>query len=214
MNPGILVLDCDSTISSIEGIDELARMRGSDMEEYVENLTNRAMNGELPLEAVYAKRMEQIRPTRSECVAVGKLYLERLAVGVKGALGALQDAGWRVFLVSGGLDVCLEPLKQHLEAERLYAVPVEFDEHGAYAGFDEQYPTAHSGGKCRIIRRIREEYPGKPVVMVGDGMSDAETDVVAHMFIAYTGFVRRPAVIARARHQVASFSALEELLLH
>ena len=46
-------LDCDSTLTATEGIDELARLKG--MEEAIERLTRRAMEGEVPLEEVYAQ---------------------------------------------------------------------------------------------------------------------------------------------------------------
>ena len=41
----IIAFDCDSTLSSIEGVDELARIAGDQIFQEVENLTNLAMDG-------------------------------------------------------------------------------------------------------------------------------------------------------------------------
>ena len=53
MNFDIICFDCDSTLSKIEGIDELAKNVG--LGEELAELTNAAMNGIVPLEAVYEK---------------------------------------------------------------------------------------------------------------------------------------------------------------
>ena len=52
----LVFFDCDSTLSSIEGIDELARSKGK--AERVGLLTNKAMDGELDLADVYGKRLK------------------------------------------------------------------------------------------------------------------------------------------------------------
>ncbi len=49
----LLFLDCDSTLSSIEGIDELARLSDPAIFAEVVTLTNAAMNGEVPLREVF-----------------------------------------------------------------------------------------------------------------------------------------------------------------
>ena len=58
---GTVVFDCDSTLSTIEGIDELCDIVGVEAADVAE-LTTRAMAGELPLEEVYARRLELLRP--------------------------------------------------------------------------------------------------------------------------------------------------------
>jgi hypothetical protein len=55
-----VIFDCDSTLSALEGIEELA----SDHRREVETLTDAAMRGEVPLDEVYGRRLELIRPTR------------------------------------------------------------------------------------------------------------------------------------------------------
>jgi phosphoserine phosphatase len=58
----LLLLDCDSTLSAIEGIDELGRLRGTAIFKVVEDMTNAAMNGGTPMEEIFAKRLNMIKP--------------------------------------------------------------------------------------------------------------------------------------------------------
>ena len=55
-----IFFDCDSTLSTIEGIDELARLKG--VEARIVELTNAAMDGKIPLQEVYAERLEACWP--------------------------------------------------------------------------------------------------------------------------------------------------------
>ena len=55
MSYTVVCFDCDSTLSKIEGIDELAKLAG--LGEEMARLTDAAMNGVVPLEAVYEKRL-------------------------------------------------------------------------------------------------------------------------------------------------------------
>ncbi|HVS08942.1 MAG TPA: hypothetical protein VMS76_03640, partial [Planctomycetota bacterium] len=71
---GTIAFDCDSTLATIEGIDELAAIAGATPES-VERLTAQAMSGELALEEVYARRLELVRPTRDHVDALGRRYV-------------------------------------------------------------------------------------------------------------------------------------------
>jgi phosphoserine phosphatase len=68
----LIFFDCDSTLSTIEGIDELARLKGKELR--VSVLTDKAMNGELDLSEVYGKRLRAIRPTLRQLKEVEALY--------------------------------------------------------------------------------------------------------------------------------------------
>ncbi|MBO9308918.1 MAG: phosphoserine phosphatase, partial [Chloroflexi bacterium] len=72
----LIFFDCDSTLSALEGVDELARMKGKDLR--VSLLTQKAMNGDLDLAEVYGKRLQAIRPTRAQLAAIEQRYWETL----------------------------------------------------------------------------------------------------------------------------------------
>jgi phosphoserine phosphatase len=71
--------DCDSTLTRIEGIDELARRSGCEAK--IASLTEAAMNGAIPLEAVYAKRLDLVRPDRAALAWLAGRYTDEMVSG-------------------------------------------------------------------------------------------------------------------------------------
>ena len=69
-----VVLDVDSTLCGIEGIDWLAARRGPEAGVRIAELTDRAMNGELALDDVYGERLGVVRPTRDDLEALASAY--------------------------------------------------------------------------------------------------------------------------------------------
>jgi len=67
-----IIFDLDSTLSSIEGIDELGKLRN--MGKRIKRLTREAMSGRLPFGEVFIHRLELIKPTKNELKIIGKLY--------------------------------------------------------------------------------------------------------------------------------------------
>jgi phosphoserine phosphatase len=193
------LFDCDSTLSAIEGIDELA----GPLRPEIEALTHRAMAGELKLESVYGLRLERIRPSREAVEALGALYVARLVPGARELVAALRFLGKRVCVVSGGLAPALAALGRALDlAPRdVFAVRIDFAPDGSYAGFDTHSPLSRSGGKRELVAQLAREEGCAPIALVGDGISDleaAEGGALAR-FVAYGGVVHRPEVFSRAR---------------
>lgn len=206
----IIVFDCDSTLSSIEGIDELARIAGPEIFQEVEKLTNQAMDGEVPVEEVFARRLTLIQPTRDQCLEIGARYLETIEPTAKETIAALQERGWECMILSGGFLPCIEPLAKHLGIERVEAVPLYFDQEGNYTGFDENYPTTRSGGKPEIVKIIKKDNSSTLLITVGDGVSDLETQEDAHSFVAFFGYIQRQKVTKNCMHKIFSLSELLE----
>ena len=208
----IILFDCDSTLSAIEGVDEMGRLRGPEIFRAVEDMTNDAMNGGTPLEKVFAKRLEIIRPTRAMCDLVADLYDAARAPDLAATLATLRDEGWTAMIVSGGFRQAILPFAAKLGIDRVVAVDLFFDERGEYAEFDTGAPTARSGGKPDVVRMIRDEYPDSRIVMMGDGASDLECRGVADRFVGFGGFVSRPKVKAGADVFIGGFAELPAAL--
>ena len=207
-----VIFDVDSTLSGIEGIDWLAALRGAEMQAWSSSLTERAMKGELPIEAVYSERMKAVHPSASEIEALGREYVERIAPGAKSTLAELRENGIQLLMVSGGLREAIIPLARELGVpERfLYAVSVFFNDDGEYAGFEDSSLLTQQQGK-----RITVQAMGLhgPTLAVGDGMTDSEMKPVVTSFAAFTGFTRREPVLERADFVVNSFTELRDLIL-
>ncbi len=190
-----VVFDCDSTLVAVEGIDLLA----GELRAEVEALTASAMRGEVGLEEVYGRRLELIRPTRSQVEAVGEAYVRALVPGAREVLRALDSEGIATWIVSGGLRRPVLRVAEELGVppERVAAVEVDFDEAGGFAGFDPEQLLARAGGKPTFLRRQGKAL-GRPALMVGDGVTDLEAGSVVEDFLAFAGVVDRLSVTAKA----------------
>lgn len=206
------MLDVDSTLSGIEGIDWLAARRGPEIAAQSLAFTARAMAGEIPIESVYDLRMQAVRPTAADLEALGDAYREAVAPGAKEAITAFQDRGVVVHAVSGGLREAILPFAAWLGLGpgQVHAVSVRTDAHGAFVGWEVGSPLATSAGKPLVVRALG--LPG-PVLAVGDGVTDLALRSTGATFAAYTGFVRRVPVVERADLVLTSFSQLSALVL-
>lgn len=205
-----VVLDVDSTVAGIEGIDWLAARRGTEVATRVAGLTDRAMRGEIPLERVYAERLALIRPTRGEVDALAQEYVRAVAPGACELLARCRAAGVRTALVSGGLREAILPLARVLgvPADDLHAVPMRFDGEGGYAGVGDS-PLTTQQGKEAVVRSLALP---SPALAVGDGATDVAMRAVTGALVAYTGFARRDAVVRAADYEIDSFPRLEALI--
>ncbi len=219
----IVIFDCDSTLSTIEGIDELARLAEEESDDFTSNsvnrtavsiaaLTKKAMEGDIPLEAVYNQRLLAVNPTRKQIQRLAGLYRDRAISDARTVIEALQSLEIQVFIVSGGL---IEPVREFgtwlgIPRQNIFAVDVEYDQlAGKWWQYWEQpeginphanhlavetNPLTTTGGKQRVIARIRALHPGR-ALMVGDGLSDLEAQCEVDLFIGFGGVVYRPVVM-------------------
>ncbi len=207
---GTVVFDCDSTLCALEGIEELARDNAE-----VARLTQQAMEGQLALEEVYARRLALVRPSRADVERIGATYVETLLPNAVRLVAALQALGKRVMIVSGGLLPAVRAAARALSIpdEHVLAVDVRFDARGQYAGFDQESPLARSGGKVTVLAGLRR--PDEALAFVGDGATDLEAAHLAERFVAFGGIERRARVLAAARVRCLEpdFRCLAPLLL-
>jgi phosphoserine phosphatase len=190
--------DVDSTLVTIEGIDVLANGNPE-----IVLLTEAAMNGEIALDAVYAKRLDIIRPTRADVEALGRRYVESLVDGAEETIATLQSAGVDVHLVTAGIAQAIAPLaaKLNIMPRAVHAVALEFDANGNYADFDRRSFLTRPGGKELVVRAILTRAKGK-AAFVGDGVSDLETKDVVDLFIGFGGVAVRERVRSEAHEFV------------
>lgn len=207
-----VVLDVDSTLSGIEGIDWLAALRGPAEASRIAELTHDAMEGGMPLEQIYGRRLAEVRPRRDEIAALGRAYVRAVAPGAPAAVREMHTRGVQVVLVSGGIRPAIVPLATHvgIALEDLHAVNVRFDALGAYSGYDAQSPLTTSNGKRHVVEALSL---ARPILAVGDGSTDLAMRDVVDTFAAFTGFARRESVVALADVVVASFDDLMGVVL-
>jgi len=196
--------DVDSTLVTIEGIDVLA---GGNPE--IAKLTDAAMNGEIPLDQVYARRLEMIRPTRDQVEAVGQRYVASIVDGAEETFRTLSDNGVQIHLVTAGIAQAIAPLASHLGVppRAVHAVALRFDERGDYQDFDRRSFLTRPGGKELVVRDVRARTHGK-AAFVGDGVSDLETKPAVDLFIGFGGVCVRERVRDNAEVYVTTMREL------
>jgi phosphoserine phosphatase len=221
----IIVFDCDSTLSTIEGIDELACLVDDkdDVSANIAALTKRAMEGDIPLEAVYGQRLVAVNPTQSQVRRIAQIYRETAIHDAKAVIEALQVLGAKVFVVSGGLK---EPVRDFsvwlgVPAEHIFAVDMEYDQlsgkwwrywdqlGGQNTGANylsvEANPLTGTHGKNRIIAGIRAAHAGR-ALLIGDGLSDLEAGEEVDLFIGFGGAVYRQRIAEQSSVYIRSAS--------
>ncbi len=198
--------DCDSTLSAIEGVDELLQWAPPSLRAEILQLTEQAMAGTLPLAEVYERRLARLAPRREQLDAIGALYVRRLVPDALAVVQALQSLGKDVGILSGGLLVPVQIVAAHLGilADHVHAVPLHFAADGSYLDFDRSSPLWRNGGKVVVVQQHLQHL--RPMAFVGDGITDAETAGHVARFVGFGGVVARPAVRARSEHFVTEAS--------
>ena len=205
MSFDVICFDCDSTLSRIEGIDELARRVG--MGEEMSKLTDLAMNGVVPLEAVYERRLSLIRPDQDSINWLADLYIAEIVEGVKEVFASLLAQDKAVHIISGGLRQAILPLAEclGLPESHVHAVDIYFNDDGSYRNYDLDSPLARTGGKAVVVGTLKGQ---GSLVMVGDGKTDLEAKQSGAVVFGFGGVVDRAIV-----REQADFYTTESTLL-
>ncbi len=191
----IILFDLDSTLTDIEGFDEIARQKG--MYEPIAEITKRTMDGEIPFTEAFATKLKMLAPTMDELEWLVGEYKKHLVSGVKSTLEILsQYPNTRIGLLSNNLEIAVKQFGRYLglEDELCIGTKAFFDEFDNYLMLDTEDPLTRTGGKGEIIQSIKQKYNDK-IIFIGDSMADMVAGEKADLFIAYCGVVSRPRVV-------------------
>ena len=198
--------DCDSTLVQIEGIVELARLKGK--AEEIAIVTEQAMSGQIELSEVFSKRLAIIQPTIQDLEFLGDLYCQHLTLGAKEAVTKLQQLGKQVYILSAGYRLAIEILASFLGVPKtnIFAVDLQFTDDGEYRGLDTTQVLIKNTGKRDLLQSLGLDL--NTVAMVGDGANDLATQEVVKLFIGFQGGRINDWLQQRARVFVAGNSLL------
>jgi phosphoserine phosphatase len=198
--------DCDSTLVQIEGIVELARLKGK--AEKIATVTEQAMSGQIELSEVFSKRLAIIQPTIQDLEFLGDLYCQNLTLGAKEAVTKLQQLGKQVYILSAGYRLAIEILASFLGIPKtnIFAVDLQFTDDGEYRGLDTTQVLIKNTGKRDLLQSLGLDL--NTVAMVGDGANDLATQEVVKLFIGFQGGRINDWLQQRARVFVAGDSLL------
>jgi len=96
-----IIFDCDGTLSTIEGIDELARENG--VSQTVQDLTAQAMERTGIYPELYQRRLELTRPTKQQVLDLGQRYFDHQVTDAHQVIQIFTRLEKPVFIISAGL---------------------------------------------------------------------------------------------------------------
>jgi phosphoserine phosphatase len=179
----LLAMDMDSTLISIECIDEIADFAGRKAE--VAAVTASAMRGEIDWPESLRRRVKALAGLDEG--ALERVYAERLRFnkGAEKLLAAARRNNVRTLLVSGGFTYFTDRVREKLGFDFAYSNSLVV-EHGKLAG-SVTGDLVDAQGKAAHVARLKEELgiPRERVMAIGDGANDLPMMAEAGTSIAY-----------------------------
>ena len=201
----LLVADMDSTMITVECIDELADYAG--IKPQIAAVTERAMRGELDFEAALDARVALLRDL--DAAMIDRCYTERvrLMAGARELIQTMRAKGARTVLVSGGFTVFADRVAATIGFDRALSNTLEIAE-GRLAGTVAR-PIVGAAAKVETLIAERDALglPASAVLAVGDGANDIPMIEAAGLGVAYRA-KPKTAAAAAARIDAGDLTAL------
>ena len=203
---GLICFDMDSTLITIECIDELADFAGK--KEEVSAVTEAAMRGEIDYSESLRRRLSLLAGLDARVLA--KVFGERLLLspGARELLEAAQNAGLRTAILSGGFTYFTERLRIELGFD--FATSNELEISGGKLTGRVVGEIVDATVKARHLVRLTKELglQKEQVIAVGDGANDLLMMAEAGLSVAFRA---KPATRAKADIAI-NFGGLDSLL--
>lgn len=190
-SPKLLVADMDSTMITIECIDELADYAG--VKPQVAEITERAMRGELDFAGSLKARVALLKGL--DASVLERCYAERVRImpGAKALVRTLAARGVETLLVSGGFTYFAERVAAEIGFARFAANELRIVD-GKLDGTVAE-PILGAETKRTLLIEGAAGLDMAQTVAIGDGANDIPMLKAAGFGIAYHG---KPATIAAA----------------
>ncbi len=208
----IFIIDFDSTIVTIETLDELAaialtkNVRKREILDEVREITKLGMEGKFTFPESLAKRLQLFSANRSHIQELIQLLRSSITPSLLRNDVFPKKFAQHIYIISGGFKEYIIPIVKELgiDESHVLANTFVFDKRGKIVGFDEENPLATENGKSKIIKQL--QLKGE-VIVVGDGFTDYQIKEqgIATRFYAFTENVRREQVTAKADKVIENF---------
>jgi len=202
----LVAMDMDSTLITIECIDEIADMQG--LKPQVAEITEAAMRGELEFKESLTRRVALLKGL--DASALQRVYDERLQLspGAETMLAAMQAAGMKSLLVSGGFTYFTDRMQQRLQLDYTHSNQLEIVD-GKLTGKVIGGIVDGEEKKATVERVCREMgISPKQSIVMGDGANDLKMMSIAGLSVAF-----RANPVVRAQADIAlNFVGLDGVL--
>ncbi|MES2259297.1 MAG: phosphoserine phosphatase SerB [Pseudomonadota bacterium] len=192
----LVAMDMDSTLITIECIDEIADMQG--LKPQVAEITEAAMRGELDFASSLRRRVALLEGL--DASALERVYDKRLKLspGAEPMLAAVKQAGLKTLLVSGGFTFFTSRLKERLGLDYTLANELEIVD-GKLTG-QVKGEIVDADVKQRTVEHVCASLGigTEQAIVMGDGANDLKMMSVAGMSVAFRAkpVVREQASVA------------------
>ena len=180
-----MVSDMDSTLISIETIDEVARQVGLSNE--VSFITEEAMQGQLDFSESFKKRLSILKGVGTE--SFNEVYKNKMELnpGASELVQFLKSIKIKTALVSGGINFFAEKVTDVLGIDTYRANDVEIKNEALTGKVLGKVVDAKA--KANYIEELCNYYGLSPkqVIAIGDGANDLEMMKVSGLSVAYHG---------------------------
>ena len=179
----LLVADMDSTMITVECIDELADYAG--IKEQVAEVTERAMRGELDFAAALDARVALLAGLDESVIERCLAERVTLMAGARALVRTMKARGGHAILVSGGFTRFAEPVAAEIGFDRAIANYLEIA-HGKLTGTVRK-PIVGSDTKEKTLLAALDELGigAAESMAVGDGANDLAMIRRAGLGVAY-----------------------------
>jgi len=202
----LVAMDMDSTLITIECIDEIADMQG--LKPQVAEITEAAMRGEIEFQESLIRRVGLLKGL--EASALQRVYDQRLqlSLGAENMLKQVQQAGLKTLLVSGGFTFFTDRMKSRLNLDYTHANVLEIIDDKLTGKVIGTIVDAEE--KKRTVEKVCVELGISPqqTIVMGDGANDLKMMSIAALSVAF-----RAKPVVRAQANVAlNFVGLDGVL--
>jgi phosphoserine phosphatase len=187
----LLAMDMDSTLITMETIDELGDLVGRKAE--IAAITARAMRGEIDYSQSLRERVSLLQGLGEDGLL--RVYDERLRLtaGAEALLAACKRHGVKTLLVSGGFTYFVERLKSRLGID--YAISNTLEIKAGRLTGNVLGDIVDADAKAAKFRDVAKPLKKEQTVAVGDGANDLKMMAESGFSVA---FHAKPVVRAQA----------------
>ncbi|WP_089684723.1 phosphoglycerate dehydrogenase [Catalinimonas alkaloidigena] len=210
------VIDFDSTVTRVEGLDELAAIAlegqpdAAEKVAAVRRITDQGMDGSMTFSESLQQRLALLSAHRDHLTPLVASLHGKISESFLRNKAFFAQHAEHIIVISSGFREFVAPIATSLgvRPENIYANEFTYDAEGNIVGVDQSNVLSENNGKVKLLNRL--QLPGK-VYVIGDGYTDYEIRAagLADKFYAFTENVQRANVLEKADHIAPN---LEEFL--